>query len=143
MTQTTERRATRLTGKVAVVTGAGRGIGRAEALLLAQQGASVVVNDVSERAGETAHEVAERIRAGGGKAAHITDSIASLEGAARIVGTAVERFGRLDILVNNAGIVAPGEVAKMPETDWDKVLTVNLKGTFAMTQYASRIFKQQ
>lgn len=133
----------RLNGKVAVVTGAGRGIGREEALLLAQQGAKVVVNDVSEQPGERADDVAERIRAAGGIAAASTGSIATAEGAGRVVSTAVELFGQLDILVNNAGIVAPGEVADLSEADWDRVLTVNLKGAFLMTQQASRIFKRQ
>lgn len=143
MAPTTQQPTRRLAGKVAVVTGAGRGIGRAEALLLAQQGARVVVNDVSERAGETARDVVDRIRASGSEAEASTDNVGIMEGAERIVRTAVERFGRLDILVNNAGIVAPGEVAEMSEADWDRVLTVNLKGTFAMTRHASRVFEQQ
>lgn len=143
MSGTTQPSTPRLAGKVALVTGAGRGIGRAEAILLAQQGAQVVVNDISTRAGEMARDVVEQIRATGGDAAANTDTIAGMDGAERVVRTAVDTFGRLDILVNNAGIVAPAEVAEMSEADWDHVIAVNLKGTFATTRHASRVFKRQ
>ncbi len=119
MSETTQPSAQRLTGKVGIVTGAGRGIGRAEAILLAQQGAQVVLNDISTRAGEMARDVVEEIRATGGHAEANTDNIAGMDGAERAVRTAVDIFGRLDILVNNAGIVAPTEIAEMSEADWD------------------------
>ncbi|MGO9058125.1 MAG: SDR family NAD(P)-dependent oxidoreductase [Candidatus Binataceae bacterium] len=133
----------RLAGKVAIVTGAGRGIGREEALLLANQGAKVVVNDVGRHPGETAGDVVNRIRKMGGEAEANTDSVASMEGAARLVDTAVAKFGRLDILVNNAGVIAPGEVSDLSEEDWDKVIAVHLKGTFATIRHASPVFKRQ
>ena len=133
----------RLAGKVAIVTGAGRGIGREEALLLANQGAKVVVNDVGRHPGETAQDVVNRIREMGGEAEANTDSVASMEGAARLIDTAVAKFGRLDILVNNAGVIAPGEVSNLTEEDWDKVIAVHLKGTFATIRHASPVFKRQ
>jgi 3-oxoacyl-[acyl-carrier protein] reductase len=133
----------RLAGKVAIVTGAGRGIGREEALLLASQGAQVVVNDVGRHPGETAQDVANRIRAAGGEAEPNTDSVASMEGAANLVGTAVTKFGRLDLLVNNAGVVAPGEVSGLSEEDWDKVVAVHLKGTFLTMRHATPVMKRQ
>lgn len=95
----------RLVGKVAIVTGSGAGIGRAEARLFASQGAKVVVNDIAVKNGETlAQTVVEEIRAAGGEAVANTDSVAEVQGAERLVQTALEAFGRLDILVNNAGI---------------------------------------
>jgi 3-oxoacyl-[acyl-carrier protein] reductase len=133
----------RLARKVAIVTGAGRGIGREEALLLASQGAKVVVNDVGRHPGETAHDVAAKIRDMGGEAEPNTDSVATMEGAERLVGTAVTKFGRLDILVNNAGVIAPGEVSNMSEEDWDKVIAVHLKGTFATIRHASAVLKRE
>ena len=133
----------RLAGKVAIVTGAGRGIGREEALLLASQGAKVVVNDVGRHPGETAQDVVNRIREMGGESEANTDSVASMEGAARLIDTAVAKFGRLDILVNNAGVIAPGEVSNLSEEDWDKVIAVHLKGTFATIRHASPVFKRQ
>ncbi len=133
----------RLAGKVAIVTGAGRGIGREEALLLANQGAKVVVNDVGRHPGETAQDVVNRIREMGGESEANTDSVASMEGAARLIDTAVAKFGRLDILVNNAGVIAPGEVSNLTEEDWDKVIAVHLKGTFATIRHASPVFKRQ
>ena len=133
----------RLAGKVAIVTGAGRGIGREEALLLAGQGAKVVVNDVGRHPGETAQDVVNRIREMGGESEANADSVASMEGAARLIDTAVAKFGRLDILVNNAGVIAPGEVSNLSEEDWDKVIAVHLKGTFATIRHASPVFKRQ
>jgi 3-oxoacyl-[acyl-carrier protein] reductase len=143
MAQTSQQQKARLAGKVAIVTGAGRGIGREEALLLASQGAKVVVNDVGRHPGETAQDVANRIREMGAEAEANNDSVASMEGAARLIDTAVAKFGRLDILVNNAGVIAPGEVSNLSEEDWDKVIAVHLKGTFATIRHASPVFKRQ
>jgi NAD(P)-dependent dehydrogenase (short-subunit alcohol dehydrogenase family) len=146
MAQETSRR---LAGKVAIVTGSGRGIGRAEAMLLAAEGAKVVVNDVFlERRGEPeersiAEDVVGEIRAAGGEAVASTASVTSTEGAERIVNTALNQFGRLDILINDAGNVRPGAIYNMPETDWDRVIQVHLKGAFAMIRQASPIFCKQ
>lgn len=142
-------RTKRLAGRVAIVTGAGRGIGRCEALLLAQEGAKVVINDVFiDRRGEPAEkslaiQVADEIRAAGGEARANTDSIATLEGAERLVNTAIEVFGRLDIVVNNAGNVRPGDIYSMSENDWDKVVATHLKGSFATIRFASPFLCQQ
>jgi 3-oxoacyl-[acyl-carrier protein] reductase len=143
MAQASQQQKQRLTGKVAIVTGAGRGIGREEALLLVSQGAKVVVNDVGRHPGETAQDVANRIREMGGEAEVNNDSVAAMDGVGRLINTAVAKFGRLDILVNNAGVIAPGEVSGMSEEDWDKVLAVHLKGTFATIRHASPIMKHQ
>jgi len=131
-----------LDGKVAIVTGAGGGIGRAEALLFAREGAKVVVNDVGgTRDGQgsaesAANGVVEEIKAMGGEAVPSYESVATKEGASRIVGTAVDAFGRLDILVNNAGILRDKSLLKMDEEMWDAVIAVHLKGTFLCTQAA-------
>jgi 3-oxoacyl-[acyl-carrier protein] reductase len=143
MAQALSQQKQRLTGKVAIVTGAGRGIGREEALLLASQGAKVVINDVARHPGETAQDVVNRIRASGGEAEPNTDSVASMQGAERLIGTAVAKFGRLDILVNNAGVIAPGEVYQLSGEDWDQVLAVHLRGTFATMRHASPVFIRQ
>jgi len=143
MAKTSQQQKPRLAGKVAIVTGAGRGIGCQEALLLASQGAKVVVNDVGRHPGEAAQDVVNRIREMGGEAEANSDSVASMEGAARLIETAVSKFGRLDILVNNAGVIAPGEVSNLSEEDWDKVIAVHLKGTFATIRHASPVFKRQ
>ena len=139
----------RLEGKVAIVTGAGRGIGRGEALLLAEEGAKVVVNDLGGSGGgegedeRPAEQVAEEIRAAGGEAVANFDSVATMEGGENIVKTAVEAFGGLDILINNAGILRDRMVFNMTEEEWDLVLDVHLKGHFATTKYAGIIFRQQ
>jgi 3-oxoacyl-[acyl-carrier protein] reductase len=139
----------RLDGKVAIVTGAGRGIGRCEALLLAAEGARVVVNDVfiENRGGpdeaQLAASVVEEIRAAGGEAAANLDNVASMQGAQRIVNAAVQEFGGLDILINNAGNVRPGSINEMNEYDWDRVIQTHLKGSFAMIRFASPIFCRQ
>ncbi len=133
----------RLAGKVAIVTGAGRGIGREEAMLLAAQSARVVVNDVGRHPGETAQDVVDRIREAGGEAEANTDSVAAMDGAARLIDTAIAKFGRLDILVNNAGVIGPSEISAMSEEDWDKVIAVHLKGTFATIRHASPVMKRQ
>jgi NAD(P)-dependent dehydrogenase (short-subunit alcohol dehydrogenase family) len=133
-----------LDGKVAVVTGAGGGIGRAEALLFASEGAKVVVNDLGGARDGTgsseamASRVAEEIKAAGGQAAPSFDNVATAEGAQKIIQTAVSAFGRLDILVNNAGILRDKSLLKMDEAMWDAVIAVHLKGTFLCTQAAAK-----
>jgi NAD(P)-dependent dehydrogenase (short-subunit alcohol dehydrogenase family) len=133
-----------LDGKVAVITGAGGGIGRAEALLFAREGAKVVVNDLGGArdgtgAGEAAAtKVVEEIRGAGGQAVPSFDSVASVDGAASIVKTAVDAFGRVDVLVNNAGILRDKTLLKMDEPMWDAVIAVHLKGTFLCTQAAAK-----
>ncbi len=139
----------RLAGKVAIVTGAGRGIGRCEALLFAAEGAKVVVNDVFvENRGvadeaQVAAAVVDEIRAAGGQAVANLDSVASMQGAERIVSSALQEFGGLDILINNAGNVRPGNIYEMNEYDWDRVIQTHLKGAFAMIRFASPIFCRQ
>jgi 3-oxoacyl-[acyl-carrier protein] reductase len=135
----------RLPGKVAVITGSGRGIGRCEALLLAQQGAKVIVSDIGTDAqgASTAENVAAEIRANGGEAVACTDNVATLEGARRTVDAAVHSYGRLDILVNNAGLRAGNPVDKLSEEQWTLVLDSHLKASFAMTKFAVPVFKRQ
>ncbi len=138
-----------LGGKVAVVTGAGGGIGREHALALAREGARVVVNDLGSdrhgggRGAERADRVVEEIRAAGGEAAASYDSVATREGADGIVWTALSRFGRLDVLVNNAGILRDRTLLNMSEDDFDRVLEVHLRGTFLCTQAAARAMRIQ
>ncbi len=133
-----------LDGKVAVVTGAGRGIGREEALLLASEGAKVVVNDVGaglhgESGGDTqaAQEVVDQITASGGVASVNGDDVSSWAGAGRLVGQAVDTYGSLDILVNNAGILRDKMSFNMEESDWDDVIRVHLKGHFSTAHHAA------
>ena len=139
----------RLEGRVAIVTGAGRGIGRGEALLLADEGAKVVVNDLGGGpAGDGADQspadaVAAEIRDAGGEAVASYDSVATMEGGERIVRTALDAFGRLDILVNNAGILRDRMVFNMSEAEWDSVIDVHLKGHFSTTKHAGLVFRQQ
>lgn len=139
----------RLEGRVAIVTGAGRGIGRGEALLLAGEGAKVVVNDLGGGpAGDGADQspadaVAAEIRDAGGEAVANYDSVATMEGGERIVRTALDAFGRLDILVNNAGILRDRMVFNMSEAEWDSVIDVHLKGHFSTTKHAGLVFRQQ
>ncbi len=137
-----------LDGKVAIVTGAGRGIGRCQALALAKEGAKVVVNDLGgdpEGKGEDrspANTVADEIKAAGGDAAANHDSVATMENGRAIVQTALDAFGRLDILVNNAGVLRDKTMLKMDEENWDAVIAVHLKGTFACTQPAARAMRE-
>jgi NAD(P)-dependent dehydrogenase (short-subunit alcohol dehydrogenase family) len=137
-----------LDGRVAVVTGAGRGIGREIAICLASEGASVVVNDVgasldgSGKAVGPADETCEWIARNGGKAVANGDSVSDFEGAGRIVSQAVEQFGSVDILVNNAGIVRDRTLLKMSEEDYDAVVAVHQKGTFNCTRHAAAYMRE-
>ncbi len=139
-----------LDGKVVVVTGAGRGIGREIALLAAKEGASVVVNDLGgsadgEGAASTgpAHEVVEEIRKVGGKAVANTDSVAEALSAAKIVQTAIDAFGRIDGVVNNAGILRDRIFHRMSVVDFELVVKVHLMGSFYMAHAAARHFREQ
>ncbi|HEY2107094.1 MAG TPA: SDR family NAD(P)-dependent oxidoreductase [Candidatus Binataceae bacterium] len=135
----------RLVGKVAIVSGGGRGIGRCEAMLLAEQGAKVVVSDIGKDPDgrRRADKVAEEIHAAGGEVVATTDSISTLEGAHRTVETAVKTFGGLDILVNNAGLRAAYPIDEITEEQWNLVLDSHLKGTYALIKYAVPIFRNQ
>jgi 3-oxoacyl-[acyl-carrier protein] reductase len=132
-----------LDGKVAIVTGAGRGIGREEALLLASEGAKVIVNDVgASQPSETgeknpAEEVVELIKQGGSDGAINSSDVSSWQGAKELVDQAVDTFGQLDILVNNAGILRDKMSFNMEESDWDDVIRVHLKGHFAPAHHAA------
>ncbi len=136
-----------LDGRVAIITGAGRGIGREHALLFAREGAAVVVNDLGgNNAGEgadtgPAQEVVDEIVAAGGRAVANTDNVADWAAAKHIVQQAVEEFGRLDVLVNNAGILRDAFIAGMDESQWDAVIAVHLKGHFAMLRHAAEYWK--
>src|SRR5438309_2292925 len=138
-----------LKDRVAVVTGAARGIGREIALLMARLGARVVVNDYGgSEAGQgttqaPANEVVEEIRKAGGQAVASYDSVATMAGGERIVQTAIDAFGRLDIVVNNAGILRDRMIFNMTEEEWDAVIDTHLKGTFAVTRAAAPRMKEQ
>ena len=139
----------RLKGRVAIVTGAGRGIGRGEALLLAQEGAAVVINDFGGSSGgeggekSPADEVVDEIKAAGGQAAANYGNIALFQTGEELVKQAVDTFGRLDIVVNNAGILRDRMVFNMSEQEWDAVIAVHLKGHFNLTRHACMVFRQQ
>ncbi|MFI9045892.1 SDR family oxidoreductase [Streptomyces sp. NPDC053427] len=130
-------------GRVAAVTGAGRGLGRAHALALAAEGASVVVNDLgvaADGAGTSAgpaQRVVDEIRALGGQAAAHTGDITTTDGAASLVATALDSFGRLDTLVNNAGFLRDRMLVNLDEDDWDAVMRVHLKGHFLPLKHAA------
>jgi NAD(P)-dependent dehydrogenase (short-subunit alcohol dehydrogenase family) len=138
-----------LDGKVAVVTGAGRGIGREIALMMAGAGARVVVNDFGGREDGTgsatmpADEVVKAIEAAGGRAVPSYESVASMAGGQRIVEAALDGFGRVDIVVNNAGVLRDRMIFNMTEEEWDTVIAIHLKGTFAVTRAAAPRFKEQ
>jgi NAD(P)-dependent dehydrogenase (short-subunit alcohol dehydrogenase family) len=138
-----------LSGKVAIVTGAGHGIGRGEALELAEQGAKVVVNDLGgTAAGEgsdsrPADEVAKLIESRGGEAVANYDDIAEWAGAERLIAAAYDAFGGHDILVNNAGIIRDKMIVSMTEEDFDSVVRVHLKGTFATTHHACSRWRER
>ena len=138
-----------LDGKVAVVTGAGRGIGREHSLALAASGARVVVNDLGgSTAGEgqdqtPAQQVADEIKGAGGEATANYDNVADFQGAENMIKQAVADFGRLDILVNNAGILRDRMLVSMSEQEWDAVIDVHLKGHFAPTHHAAAYWRAQ
>jgi NAD(P)-dependent dehydrogenase (short-subunit alcohol dehydrogenase family) len=138
-----------LSGKVAIVTGAGRGIGRAHALALAAAGAKVVVNDLGgSLAGEgadlsPAEQVVAEITAAGGEAVADGENVADFEGARRLVQHAIAAFGRLDIVVNNAGILRDRMLVNMSEEEWDAVIAVHLKGHFAVTRHAAEHWRER
>jgi NAD(P)-dependent dehydrogenase (short-subunit alcohol dehydrogenase family) len=136
-------------GRVAVVTGAGRGIGRGEAIELARQGASVVVNDLgsnadgSEASTGPAHDVVAEIRSFGGTAEANTDDISTWNGAEALVRQAIDTYGSLDVVVNNAGILRDRMLVNMTEAEFDDVVRVHLKGTFATTRFASEHWRER
>jgi NAD(P)-dependent dehydrogenase (short-subunit alcohol dehydrogenase family) len=136
-------------GRVAIVTGAGRGIGREHALLLAHQGAKVVVNDLGGAMdGEgsdltPAQSVVEEIKAMGGEAIANGDDISDWDGAERMVRSAIDTFGGLDILINNAGILRDRMLTNMTEAEWDAVIKVHLKGTFAPARHAASYWRDR
>lgn len=136
-------------GRVVVVTGAGRGIGRAHALAFARAGAAVVVNDLGGGADGTgsstdpARQVVAEIRAAGGRAVANADDVADWAGASRLVLTAVRAFGRLDVLVNNAGFVRDRTLVNLTEVEWDAVVRVHLKGHFLPLRHAARYWREQ
>jgi NAD(P)-dependent dehydrogenase (short-subunit alcohol dehydrogenase family) len=138
-----------LSGKVAIVTGAGRGIGREHALALARAGARVVVNDLGVSvAGEggdegPAHDVVTEIEALGGQAIANGENVADFAGARRLVEQAIEHVDRLDILVNNAGILRDRMLVDMEEIEWDAVIDVHLKGHFAPTRHAATYWRER
>ncbi|MET8161163.1 SDR family NAD(P)-dependent oxidoreductase [Sphaerisporangium sp. NPDC005289] len=129
-----------LSGKVAVVTGAGRGLGRAYAEALAAAGAAVVVNDVD---GEAAAQVVDAITADGGRARSVVAPVGSAEVADRLVATAAEEFGRLDVMVTNAGILRDRVLWKMSDDDFDAVVEVHLRGTFTCARAAAVRMREQ
>ena len=138
-----------LEGKVAIITGAGGGIGREHALLFAKEGAKVVVNDLgSDRHGggkgaELADKTVADIKAAGGEAVANYDTVATREGADGLIWTALNKYGKLDVLVNNAGILRDKTLLNMSEGEFNLVIDVHLKGTFLCTQAAARLFKAQ
>ena len=138
-----------LDGRVAIITGAGRGIGREHALYFAAEGAKVVVNDLGGANDGTgtdltpAQQVVEEIEALGGEAVVNGDNVADWEGAQRMINQAVETFGDLDILVNNAGILRDRVLVNMTEDEWDSVIAVHLKGHFAPTRWAAAYWREQ
>jgi NAD(P)-dependent dehydrogenase (short-subunit alcohol dehydrogenase family) len=138
-----------LDGRVAIITGAGRGLGREHALLFAAEGARVVVNDLGGDLDGTgddrapAQQVVDEIVAAGGEAVANVDDVADWEGGQRLVNRAVEAFGRLDVLVNNAGILRDRVIVNMTEEEWDAVVTVHLKGHFVPTRWAAAYWREQ
>src|SRR6185369_7421745 len=139
----------RFDGKVAIVTGAGRGIGRSHALLLASEGAAVVVNDLGGSSGgegndaTPAQQVVDEIAAKGGRAVANYDSVSSWTGAEAMVQQAVDAFGGLDVLINNAGILRDKMSFNMDEAEWDSVVDVHLKGHFAPSRFAASYWRQK
>src|SRR5687768_11967133 len=138
-----------LDGRVAVITGAGRGIGREHALLFASEGAKLVINDLGgaiDGSGDDrspAQQVVDEIKAMGGEAVANADNITDWEGGQRLVNTAIEAFGDLHILVNNAGILRDRVLVNMTEEEWDSVINVHLKGHFVPTRWAAAYWREQ
>ncbi|HXC18437.1 MAG TPA: SDR family oxidoreductase [Acidimicrobiales bacterium] len=138
-----------LDGRVAIITGAGRGIGREHALLFAHEGAKVVVNDLggaldgSSQAASAADEVVAEITAMGGEAVANHDNVAEWEGGQRLVQCALETFGTLHVLVNNAGILRDRVLVNLSEEDWDSVINVHLKGHFVPTRHAANYWREE
>ncbi len=138
-----------LDGKVAIVTGAGGGLGRQHSLLLASEGAAIVANDLGgDRPGtgggsSMADETVELVKAAGGEAVANYDSVTSVEGGESILQSAIDAFERADILINNAGILRDQTLANMDEANWDSVLTVHLKGTYCVTRPVFRHMKER
>ena len=136
-------------GRVVVITGAARGIGRAHALAFASEGARVVVNDLGaevDGSGDStgpAGEVVDSIRAMGGEAVANGDDVSDWDGAKRLIDTAIETFGGLDVLVNNAGILRDRMLVNMSEEEWDAVVTVHMKGTFAPLRWAASYWRER
>jgi NAD(P)-dependent dehydrogenase (short-subunit alcohol dehydrogenase family) len=136
-------------GRVVVITGAGRGIGRCHALEFARQGAKVVVNDLGSevdgtgRSSSVAQQVVNEIKDMGGDAVANSDDCADFEGAGRLIDQAIERFGRLDVLVNNAGILRDRMIVNMTPEEWDAVIHVHLRGTFCCTRHAAAYWRRQ
>jgi len=136
-------------GRVVIVTGAGRGIGRAHALAFAAEGARVVVNDLggdvdgSGTSSGPAGEVVEAIRSAGGEAVANGDDVSDFDGAGRLVAMAVERFGRLDVVVNNAGILRDRMLVNMTIDEWDAVVRVHLRGTFGPARHAAAYWRDR
>jgi NAD(P)-dependent dehydrogenase (short-subunit alcohol dehydrogenase family) len=140
---------TSLEGKVAIVTGAGRGIGREHALALADAGARIVVNDLGGSAAGEGHDatpaqtVADEIKDRGGEAVANYDNVADFQGAENLVKQAIGELGRLDILVNNAGIIRDRMLVNLTEEEWDSVINVHMKGHFAPTRHAAAYWRGQ
>ena len=138
-----------LDGRVAIITGAGRGIGREHALLFAQEGAKVVVNDLGgamDGSGDdrsAAQQVVDEITAAGGEAVANADNVADWEGGRRLIDTAIEAFGDVNVLINNAGILRDRMLVSMEEAEWDAVIHVHLKGHFVPTRWAANHWREQ
>jgi NAD(P)-dependent dehydrogenase (short-subunit alcohol dehydrogenase family) len=136
-------------GRVCIITGAGRGIGREYALMLAEQGAKVVVNDLGGARDGTAsdagpaQEVVDEIKGMGGEAIANGDDISDFEAAGRLIKSAVDTFGGLDVVVNNAGILRDRMLTNMTEAEWDAVIKVHLKGTFAPSHHAAAFWRER
>src|SRR2546421_4873048 len=138
-----------LDGRVAIITGSGRGIGREHALLFAQEGAKVVINDLGgaiDGSGDdrtAAEQVVDEIKAMGGEAVANADNVADWEGGQRLIQTALDAFGDLHVLVNNAGILRDRVLINMTEEEWDAVIAVHLKGTFAPSRWAATYWRER